>query len=145
MNGTASISKKARYLNIPDLEKLHADCKEWLSELAFWNEELVFLKSIPHKYIEKLSEEDDIIDLRFLMGQLNGELKPEIDSLKEKVDDLQSMLVALIQNSFVIDEQKCRQEHKSLATRMENCRDLYEDTRTALRTLVKKAFRKPKK
>ena len=145
MKGVTSISKKSKYLNIPDLDYLHADCRKWLSEIAFWKDEMDFLKNIPHRYIEKINDENHIINLKFLMSKINGELTLELESLENKVANLESMLAGLIQNSFVLDEQKCRAEHKMISTRIKNYSDLYEETRTELRALIKNALKKAKK
>ena len=143
MNGVASISKKSKYLNQPDLNELFVECKNWLSEIAFWKDEVEFLKGIPHRYIEKITDENEIINLKFLMGRINGELSDELNTLEERVTAFQSMLTSLVQNSFVFDEQRCRQEYKTLTTRIESYRELFDQTKIEMRTLIKSAFKRP--
>lgn len=100
-------------MHTADWQQLHSLSEQWLSELAFYHDELLFLKDVINKYFiwlvadEKMELLTSLSKRLIKMEQINGQL---LNSVKKNM----GQLTELMANTFSHDEQIFRHEHSGL-------------------------------
>lgn len=103
---------KTEYLLDASLESLHAESREWLSDIDFWNEEMSFFYKLVH-----LREPHHLSFPSADLAGLEKELiriAADLSEVKSAIEGHERTLRAVIQNTSLSEEQDYRERHRSL-------------------------------
>jgi hypothetical protein len=87
--------------------------EHWQSDLAFFKDELRFLRSLINKYFIWLMEEENIEKTRLLAKGIT-EMETQRNSFDQQVATHLQHLQRLIENPFAYDAHAIKQEHEKL-------------------------------
>ncbi|HSH65632.1 MAG TPA: hypothetical protein VLB84_07505 [Bacteroidia bacterium] len=128
---------KTTYLLEAGLEVPHAQCNEWLNEIAFWRDESAFfytlvinkkLKSVPvnaKSSINKIEQE--------LLNITGGDL----DALQKEVEQHETFLNDLLESKYM-KEENYRKSHEQLTFKFYQFEKRFKDLKREVFKLVKK-------
>lgn len=112
-----SITKTDHLLNA-SLESLHAESREWLNEIDFWNEEMSFFYKLIHLREPRISfPTANLASLEKEMIQITSE---DLLRLKSEVESHERSLSALVKNNSLGEEREYREKHRNLLADMYN-------------------------
>lgn len=107
---------KTEYLLEASLEKLHAESREWVNEIAFWNEEMAFFYKLIHLREPHISfPTTGLADLEKKLIQITGE---QLGNLKAEVEKHERSLGLLVRSNSFTEEHQYREAHRHLLGRM---------------------------
>ena len=109
---------KSKYLNIPSLEELHQESREWLSDIAFWGDETVFLKKMIDKNFIHLLAGEGLDTAVKLSGEVSKMKETDLINLKELVEIHEVRLSEFIKDPYFHEEERYRKEHGRLAAKV---------------------------
>lgn len=109
---------KDKYLDIPSLEALHHESREWFSDIAFWADEADFLKKLIDNNFVHLLAGENVQTLSNLSGQVFKMKTTELKNLKELVESHEVRLSEFLKKSYFHEEEAYRKEHGSLAIKV---------------------------
>lgn len=115
------------YLLEASLESLHAECIVWVSQLNFWNEEIVFFSNVLHHRKQLGEEAEQVVEVEKECGQLAAALAKAMKVVREH----EALLNSLCESQYG-DKENCRHHHRVLINEMYS---LHNETR-ALRKRV---------
>jgi hypothetical protein len=103
---------KNKYLHKADLNELHADTIEWLSDLEFCKTELSFLFKLLDKYFLRVRGDEKLNELFILESRVKSFRTEILKDLFEEINNHEKHLASLDENMFTNDEQSIRDEHE---------------------------------
>lgn len=107
------IRPKSDYLHTASWEELHILSGHWLSDVAFYKDEIRFLDKLLDKYFIWLLKDDNIQLMQKLIDKIKR-AETEAKRLDETIHKHIGRLEALIENAFSHDEQQFRNAHVQL-------------------------------
>jgi hypothetical protein len=107
---------KTEYLLDASLETLHAESREWLNEIAFWNEEMTFFYKLIHLREPHISFPTE--GLAGLEKNLIEITSTQLGKLKADVESHERTVGRLVRNSSFGEEREYHDFHRDLLRRM---------------------------
>lgn len=104
-----------RNIEFYDLEDLHQQSREWLSDVAFWQDEADFLKRLIDKNFVHLMTGEGLSTAIRLSEKISNLRNTELKNLFEMIKLHEVKLTELIENPQDKMEASYRKEHKKLA------------------------------
>lgn len=112
-------TSKRNYLLDAGIEILHEQSNEWLSEIAFWYDEVAFLYSLVVKKTIKFVP----LEAKTIIEKTEFELQKltsgELDKLKETVEKHEKLLASIMEQSDYTNEEIYREKHHQLTREIE--------------------------
>lgn len=118
MNTTEKLLFTDKYLGIPELEALHQQSKEWLSDVAFWSDEAGFLKKLIDKNFVHLMAGEGLSTVARLSDEVSKMKDTELKNLKGLLEIHEMRLAEFIENPVFHKEESYRKEHRRLESRV---------------------------
>ncbi|MCB0667257.1 MAG: hypothetical protein KDC80_15625 [Saprospiraceae bacterium] len=104
-----------RYAMAPELEDLHRQSREWLSDMAFWKDEADFLRRLIDKNFVHLMTGEGM-ETAFQLSKKIAHLgDTQVKNLIDLVEIHEGKLAELIENPQEKREESFRKEHRLLA------------------------------
>lgn len=126
-------SPKGEYLLGASLDVLHAESREWLSELSFFTEEISCYYKLLHKNVHLPGfPTKELAELEKQMIRINSE---ELAIVKGRVERHERELAALMKASS--EEYEYRHQHRVLVTDMYALRGVVRKFKEAVFALAK--------
>lgn len=110
-------SPKARYLLEAGLDVLHAQTNEWVSEIAFWRDELAFYYVLMLDKTNQWVPENKSSDLNAIENEIVSLSGSDLDELQKAVLEHEKFLNDLLDN-HPENEQVYRTKHRQLAVQV---------------------------
>lgn len=111
---------KKNYLLDAGIEILHEQSNEWLSEIAFWYDEVAFLYSL----VVKKTLKSVPLNARSIIEKTESELTKltggELDELKFSIEQHEKFLLSVIERKDITNEELYRDRHHQLTLQMED-------------------------
>ncbi len=117
------------------LSQLYAECKEWQSELSFWEDELQELKQLIFQYAY-LGNEDQIVEFKFIGGKVGLDLPDWLNSIRDRLYIHQKMLSLALQRGYDSFSTNLLTEHQAIKQQIDEFRDDCMNTKTELQQLL---------
>jgi hypothetical protein len=103
---------KTEYLLDASLATLHAESREWLSELNFWNEEMSCFYKLLHKNATSSGfPTSELADLEKEMIRITSE---DLIRVKNEVETHERTLGAIMKNTSFGEQRQYRERHKMI-------------------------------
>lgn len=116
---------KTTYLLDASLETLHSESREWLNEIAFWNEEMAFFYKLIHLREPHIAfPTAGLADLEKKLIQITSE---QLGKLKAAVEGHEHILGMLIRNNSFGEEREYRDAHRSLLGQVHEQQGIIKD------------------
>lgn len=126
---------KAEYLLGESLELLHAESREWLSEIDFCSEEMSCYYKLLHKNVPILGfPTKELAEMEKKMISISSE---ELTKVKSRVERHERELAALMKVTSSTEEYEYRHQHRVLVNDMYALRGSIRKFKEALFALVK--------
>lgn len=106
-----------QYLGIPELEDLHQQSREWLSDMAFWKDEADFLKKLIDKNFVHLMTGEGLSTAIRLSDKIARLGDTDVKNLMELIKNHEVKLAELISKPNDRLEESYRREHRNLAAK----------------------------
>lgn len=104
--------QKTAYLLDASLQTLHTESLEWMQEIDFWKEEVIFFYKLIHKKEStKAFPTKELAAMEKEMIRINSD---ELDKIKDTVQQHERSLVAVLKMTSLRDEEGYRKEHRRL-------------------------------
>lgn len=105
-----------KYLSRPSWEALHQDTKEWLSDLAFWNDEINFFTKLIKKNFLPLMAKEGAALVNTIQNEISEIQTSELKELKDSVEAHETRLAELLKNPALHKEadERYRRQHRRL-------------------------------
>lgn len=127
---------KQSYALAPELEDLHTQSREWLSDLAFWKDEADFLRRLIDKNFVHLMTGEGLRTAVQLSEKISTLSDIEVKNLIDLVRIHEGKLAELMEKPQEKREESFRKEHKLLARRF---RDLAMENMSVKRRIFASA------
>ena len=111
---------KASFLLEAGLNILHQESHEWVETIAFWRDEMSFLKKLMHK-IGPLEKKQ--LELHAILDGLTNIHHNLFDQLQEDVLEHEKFLARLEQNERGISDSDYRAKHAQIKQRFESIKN----------------------
>lgn len=103
---------KTAYLLDASIETMHVESREWLSEIAFWGDEMSFFYKLIHSRQPQVSfPTEEQADLEKQMIHITAE---NLTKLRTAVEAHERMLHALLTNTSRNEDADYRHAHRSI-------------------------------
>jgi hypothetical protein len=118
------------------VDELHRESQQWLSDLAFWKDEVAFYDGlIVRKTLHKIpSKEKDVVT------QIEGDLiritGGELEQLQQDVE-LHEYYLSQLLRSFRPDEEPYREKHKTIKIRVQDFEKKFKELKTRIFKLTR--------
>jgi hypothetical protein len=119
------------YLLNASLESLHAESCNWLKEIGFWRDEMVFFYKLLNK--REFANTFPSKELAAIQNELIRIQSERLDGVKEKVESHEQALAALIKANSIQNEIGYREMHEKLLKEM-------HDSNSQIREFKKNVF-----
>lgn len=106
-----------QYMGIPELEDLHQQSREWLSDMAFWKDEADFLKKLIDKNFVHLMTGEGLSTAIRLSDKISRLGDTDVKNLMELIKIHEVKLAELISKPNDRLEDSYRREHRNLAAK----------------------------
>lgn len=107
---------KTEYLLDATLETLHAQSREWLGAISFWNEEMTFFYKLMHLREPHISFPTEV--LAELEKTLIGITSEHLPHLRGEIEEHEHGLARLVKNNSLSEEREYRNAHRTLLGRI---------------------------
>lgn len=121
---TTPLKPKSDYLEKKDWEQLYILCEHWQKEIAFYKDELRFLRRLISKYFLWLENEENIAKANALIVDIK-KTEQETEWIDQAIQRHMSHISDLMQNAFSRDEEEFREDHTELEEKMTNYLQLF--------------------
>ncbi|RMG19469.1 MAG: hypothetical protein D6730_21500 [Bacteroidetes bacterium] len=118
MKASKHTTFRKQFFKVPELDALHLESREWLSDIDFWKEEAVFLKKLIDKHFVHLLEDEGLAEAGRLSVEIKRLMEGELDELRSQVLDHEKKLARLVRHASEEEEKAFRTEHGRLSYRM---------------------------
>ena len=106
-----------KYTGVAELDHLHKQSREWLSDMAFWKDEAIFLKRLIDKNFVHLMTGEGLSTAIKLSEKISHLIDIELKNLTGLVEIHEGKLAELLENPQSKREEAFRKEHMQLAIR----------------------------
>ena len=104
------------------LETLHAQSREWLSEVDFWNEEMTFFyKLLRSKGGRASFPSESVANIEKELIRISSDV---LGNLRKDLDAHERALGATLRNNALHEDSDYRERHKSLVNSMYNAQEI---------------------
>lgn len=105
-----------KYLSRPSLDALHQDAKEWLSDLAFWNDEITFFTKLIRKSFLPLMTKEGLPLVSTIQNEIAELQTSELKELKDSVEGHETRLAEFLKSPAPQKEadERYRRQHRRL-------------------------------
>jgi seryl-tRNA synthetase len=128
---TENASLVMGYWEYTPLEELHRRSRLWLSEIAFWQEELAFMQKLIKNHFLYFTDEKRRGETNRLMQQMNS-LTDDLKAVKINVQEHESHLAAFMLAKSNQKEKTYRTEHGTLEQLLSRFMEDYKATKQQL-------------
>jgi hypothetical protein len=126
---------KAEYLLGRSLEELHAESREWLSEINFCAEEMSCYYKLLHKNVPYFDfPTKELAEIEKEMIRINSE---DLINLKSRVESHERELATLMKNTLSSEEYEYRDYHRRLQNDIYAFRGMIKTFKEAIFALVR--------
>ena len=108
---------KSDYLEKANWEQLYILCEHWQKEIAFYKDELRFLRRLVSRYFLWLEHEENIAKANALVVDIK-KTEQETEWLDQAIQRHMSHISDLMRNAFSRDEAEFREDHTELEDKM---------------------------
>lgn len=129
-------STKTNYLLDAGIEILHEQSNEWLSEIAFWYDEVAFLYSLVVKKTLKSVPVSARAVIEKTESELNRLTGGELDNMKIAVEQHEKYLATIMERSDYSGEENYREKHRQLTAEMEKLERRFRSLKRDVFSLV---------
>lgn len=128
---------KTEYLLGASLETLHAESREWLSEVNFWSEEMSCYYKLLHKTLPFFAfPTKELADIEKEMIRINSE---DLTSARGRIERHEGELAILMKNTSSTEEYEYRQRHRELLNDMYELRGIIRNFKEKIIALVRES------
>lgn len=131
-------SPKSAYLLDASLEILHFESSEWLSEIAFWKDEIAFFQKLLEKIAPKAISADNKLEMEHLQNEITLFRYEILDELKGSVLVHEKYLASLLDDSQKDSEQFYREKHKTIADQISGFAKEFKDLKSDIFSFAEK-------
>lgn len=114
------------------VDRMHAQCDEWMTDLHSCEEEMRFLKDLAMDHAANLVDRNKLLRFRYNAALLNGELRYEARELKEKVRQIENMIQFKIDENMTVSVEDVYNDHLNVQRRLHDFYTSYVDVREEL-------------
>ena len=123
------------FLLIANWEELYALAKHWQSDMAFYHDEMRFLRNLIDRYFIWMIKDDNINKVQTIINKLI-KLEKRQDAIIEKIHLHLSHLQELIKKTSILDELRFRNEHMGLEDDMVNYMKAFNEIKKEVFTIT---------
>ena len=128
---------KSEYLLGASLETLHAESREWLSEINFWSEEMSCYYKLLHRNVSILTfPTTELAEIEKEMIRINSE---DLIKIKGQIEKHERELMDLMKNTSTAEEYEYRHKHRELLYEMYELRRIIRKFKEAIFALVRES------
>ena len=110
-----SPTSENRNLEKISLEKLHQESRNWLSSVAFWNDEVRFMHNLINNNFVYFVSKDRKGSLNALINKITAIEKVDLEALKIKVIKHEEVLSHHLKNHTAFDLDSFNNEHQKIS------------------------------
>ena len=103
---------RTEYLLDASFDSLHSESLDWLKEISFWQDEMVFFYKLLHKKASKESFPSK--ELAAIERKLVGIIGDKLDRIKNEVQNHERSLALLMRTTNLQEKENYRQAHQRL-------------------------------
>lgn len=128
------INPRTSYVIQTDLASLHQESQAWLSELAFWEDELSFLHKLLHSKLSRQAyPTDEIAELDKSLITINSD---KIEAIKTRVLHHERSLPSILEITSMKEEDKYRKIHRELHHKMIELYSIVKEFKVAVYAFI---------
>ena len=126
---------KSEYLLGASLGTLHAESREWLSEVNFWSEEMSCYYKLLHRNESfRAFPKQEVAEIEKDMIRIDSE---ELVKIREQIERHERELAGLMKNTSSTEEYEYRHKHKELLSEMYELRHVIREFKELIFALVR--------
>ncbi|HOX84199.1 MAG TPA: hypothetical protein PLJ60_21375 [Chryseolinea sp.] len=96
------------------LESMHAESEEWLKEIDFWRDEIIFFNRLMYKHKQETKRDIPTQELAAIERDMIFINRDKLDLLRNDAYHHEQMLSSILQSVSFHDEELCRRKHREL-------------------------------